>query len=344
MLLLRTAVILHLRQNTNLTVFTDFEDPFDLDFQQYVETEKPSFFLSCAEKDDQQDAVYFLEIKNLGVNFADILGMRKTLTTIDCWFLITQPSTEAVMRHVRMLHSQWRDGKSFPAPQTLPTLASNAPTPSLFSKVLTDCTEEAEKIVASAFLVASTLQKHLGLLERIESGKALKLADSSPLLDLLDKVAHKVLINIALSTSAQIPDILDTHFLLQTLLRLKQGGANLSEVYSSEVSQHDGLGADLAQLEGEVQVAAFASQELLSDAIVVEGKVEEVVGELVPIDNPLYNTYTAGIAKKVKSVPHHDIILQLNLQVGEGTGEEQQREFEEEFQWQLKTRSHTISN
>ena len=53
MLLLRTAVILHLRQNTNLTVFTDFEDPFDLDFQQYVETVKPSFFLSCAEKDDQ---------------------------------------------------------------------------------------------------------------------------------------------------------------------------------------------------------------------------------------------------------------------------------------------------
>ena len=42
MLLLRTAVILHLRQNTNLTIFTDFEDPFDLDFQQYVETEKPS--------------------------------------------------------------------------------------------------------------------------------------------------------------------------------------------------------------------------------------------------------------------------------------------------------------
>ena len=85
MLLLRTAVILHLRQNTNLTIFTDFEDPFDLDFQQYVETEKPSFFLSCAEKDDQQDAVYFLEMKNLGVNFADVLGMRKTLTTIDCW-------------------------------------------------------------------------------------------------------------------------------------------------------------------------------------------------------------------------------------------------------------------
>ena len=86
MLLLRTAVILHLRQNTNLTIFTDFEDPFDLDFQQYVETEKPSFFLSCAEKDDQQDAVYFLEMKNLGVNFADVLGMRKTLTTIDCWW------------------------------------------------------------------------------------------------------------------------------------------------------------------------------------------------------------------------------------------------------------------
>ena len=56
-------------------------------FFQYVETEKPSFFLSCAEFEDQQDAVYFLEIKNLGVNFADILGMRKTLTTIDCWYV-----------------------------------------------------------------------------------------------------------------------------------------------------------------------------------------------------------------------------------------------------------------
>ena len=56
-------------------------------FFQYVETEKPSFFLSCAEFEDEQDAVYFLEIKNLGVNFADILGMRKTLTTIDCWYV-----------------------------------------------------------------------------------------------------------------------------------------------------------------------------------------------------------------------------------------------------------------
>ena len=28
-----------------------------------------------------------MEIKNLGVNFADILGMRKTLTTIDCWYV-----------------------------------------------------------------------------------------------------------------------------------------------------------------------------------------------------------------------------------------------------------------
>ena len=51
---------------------------------------------------------------------------------------------------------------------------------------------------------------------------------------------------------------------------------------------------------GDVQVAAFAVQESLIGTIeVVEGKVEEVEGDLVPIDNPLYNKYTEGIAKKV---------------------------------------------
>ena len=186
------------------------------------------------------------------------------------------------------------------APQALPSLSSSMPTPSIFSTVLSACNDEAEKLVASALLVSSTLQKHLGLLERIEAGKSLRLADGSPLLGLLEKVAHLVLTNLSLVTSAQIPDILDTQFLLQTLLRLKNGGANLAEIYSSEVSQHEGLGADLAQLEGEVKVASFADQESLVGSIeVVEGKVEEVVGELVPIDNPLYNKYTEGIAKKV---------------------------------------------
>ena len=47
MLLLRTAVILHLRENTNLTVFTDFEDPFDLDFQQ-VRVESVFFNPMCS--------------------------------------------------------------------------------------------------------------------------------------------------------------------------------------------------------------------------------------------------------------------------------------------------------
>ena len=166
--------------------------------------------------------------------------------------------------------------------------------------MLAACTDDAGKLIASALLVASTLQKHLGLLERVEAGKALKLADDSPLLGLLEKVAHLVLANLSLATSAQIPDILDTQFLLQTLLRLQKGGAKLAEIYSSEVGKHEGLAADLDSLEGEIKVASFSGQESLFGSIeVVEGKVEEVVGELVPIDNPLYNTYTEGIAKKV---------------------------------------------
>ena len=56
-----------------------------------------------------------------------IVGMFSILFSLNCWthhiccrFLITQPSTEAVMRHVRMLHGQWRDEKNFPAPQVSP--------------------------------------------------------------------------------------------------------------------------------------------------------------------------------------------------------------------------------
>ena len=185
--------------------------------------------------------------------------------------------------------------------QVLPTLAATTPSPSIFSTVMAACTDDDEKLVASALLVASTLQKHLGLLERIEAGKSLRLADGSPLLGLLEKVTKKVLNNLSLCTSAQIPDILDRQFLLNVMIRLKKGGASLADIFNSEVSQHGGLGEALAEL-GDVQVAAFAVQESLIGTIeVVEGKVEEVEGDLVPIDNPLYNKYTEGIAKKVRN-------------------------------------------
>ena len=56
-----------------------------------------------------------------------IVGMFSILSSLDGWthhifrrFLITQPSTEAVMRHVRMLHGQWREERTFPAPQVSP--------------------------------------------------------------------------------------------------------------------------------------------------------------------------------------------------------------------------------
>ena len=187
------------------------------------------------------------------------------------------------------------------AAQVLPTLAASTPSPSIFSTVMAACTDDDEKLVASALLVASTLQKHLGLLERIEAGKSLRLADGSPLLGLLEKVTKKVLNNLSLCTSAQIPDILDRQFLLNVMIRLKKGGASLAEIFNSEVSQHEGLREALAEL-GDVQVAAFAAQESLIGTIeVVEGKVEEVEGDLVPIDNPLYNKYTEGIAKKVRN-------------------------------------------
>ena len=93
----------------------------------------------------------------------------------------------------------------------------------------------------------------------------------------------------------------------------------MAEIYSPEVGQHEGLGADLAQLEGEVKVAAFADQESLVGSIeVVEGKVEEVVGELVPIDNPLYNKYTEGIAKKVGEGTNLNTNTNTNTSTGRG--------------------------
>ena len=276
-----------------------------------------------------------MEIKNLGVNFADILGMRKTLTTIDCWYVFysilvgrldssylpqvpDNPTKHRGSYAARTYAPRSVEGgEDLPSSsglafccliifvniaQVLPPLAASTPSPSIFSTVMAACTDDDEKLVASALLVASTLQKHLGLLERIEAGKSLRLADGSPLLGLLEKVTKKVLNNLSLCTSAQIPDILDRQFLLNVMIRLKKGGASLAEIFNSEVSQHEGLGEALAEL-GDVQVAAFAAQESLIGTIeVVEGKVEEVEGDLVPIDNPLYNKYTEGIVKKVRNI------------------------------------------
>ena len=277
-----------------------------------------------------------MEIKNLGVNFADILGMRKTLTTIDCWYVyysillgrldslylpqvFDNPTKHRGSYAARTYAPRSVEGgEDFPSSsglafrglvifvnmavaQVLPTLAASTPSPCIFSTVMAACTDDDEKLVASALLVASTLQKHLGLLERIEAGKSLRLADGSPLLGLLEKVTKKVLNNLSLCTSTQIPDILDRQFLLNVMIRLKKGGASLAEIFNPEVSQHEGLGEALAE-HGDVQVAAFAAQESLIGTIeVVEGKVEEVEGDLVPIDNPLYNKYTEGIAKKVRN-------------------------------------------
>ena len=44
--------------------------------------------------------------------------------------------------------------------QVLPTLAATTPSPSIFSTVMAACTDDDEKLVASALLVASTPQKH----------------------------------------------------------------------------------------------------------------------------------------------------------------------------------------
>ena len=57
------------------------------------------------------------------------------------------------------------------------------------------------------------------------------------------------------------------------------------------------------QLAAQAQEMAMLKAQLVPrpHTITVEGKVEEVEGDLVPIDNPLYNKYTEGIAKKVRN-------------------------------------------
>ena len=107
-LLLRTATITHFQENTTITVFTDFEDPFDRTFQQFVAIEKPSFILSAAKKDDIQDSLFFLGIKNLGLNFADVFGMEKTLVEVRAWYSTVQPGSAVFVSKVKVLYKEWR--------------------------------------------------------------------------------------------------------------------------------------------------------------------------------------------------------------------------------------------
>ena len=113
LLLLRTATITHFQKNTNITVFTNFEDPFDLVFQRFVAVEKPSFILSAAFQDDIEDSLFFLGIKNLGLNFADVFGMEKTLVEVKAWYSTVQPSLAVFISRVKVLYKEWRAQLSY---------------------------------------------------------------------------------------------------------------------------------------------------------------------------------------------------------------------------------------
>ena len=85
--------------------------------------------------------------------------------------------------------------------------------------MLADCKDASQKLLAGGLLVAAALQKHLGLQERAVPGEFLAVPPFSPLPALLDSVSLLLLSHLSLATPSQLPDILDTQFLLRTLHR-----------------------------------------------------------------------------------------------------------------------------
>jgi hypothetical protein len=269
LLLLRMATILHLQQNTKTTVFTDFEDPFDPTFQNFVKVEKPSFFLSSAQELDQ-DALFFLEIKNLGLNFADVFGMRRTLVSVFAWYSSVQLSKASVVGRVKVLQRMWRARQPttwMPPPLPLPSTTPHACHLAAFTS--SDQAPPETRQVLAAALLCSVLQSALPLLYRVVPGQSL--AFIKPKNKKLEQAAFLLLPYLA--SSAHVADILDTQFLLLTLRRIAENAlssapaTSLVSLCMAEVAMAPFLLSDLQHLDTVVPQWCLLRKDLATELL-----------------------------------------------------------------------------
>ena len=332
LLLLRSAIILHFKTNTNISVLTKFEDPFDPNFQHFVKTEKPSFLLSAAEKNDEQDALFFLGIQNLGLNFADVFGAQKTLVSVFVWYSSNQPSRDFFIR--MKLYNQWKI-KQPKEPKQLLEVFKLLPSSPPWACTLPwlehgDLQPPELRLVLASLLLSSTLQDHLPLLDRLQPGQSLT-TTSAKVSKLLEQAVDLMLNHLYLANPSSIADILDTQFFLSILMRLAMNATqekpvnSLVSLFQNEVQKVPTLQADLQFLNTKIELGSLCTKEqgeaLKGEIQIVKERSSSMPSSLLRIDNPLYKSYTK------------DQQLYDGLEVQQKQGEARYKKFEEKYHW-----------
>ena len=108
LLLLRTAVVYHFQNATDIDVLTKYESPFDEDFTNHVQENKPTFILSSFEQKEERKitrkTLTFLQFQSLGINFAEIEEMSMDVATISAWFCTSSTLPPDIQKHLLHQH------------------------------------------------------------------------------------------------------------------------------------------------------------------------------------------------------------------------------------------------
>jgi len=325
--LLREIVIAHFRSNTNISVLTQFQTPFDEKFIEFVGKEKPCFILStCGDKDkfeeNQQMTLFFIQYQNLGINFAELQEITKSVVSIFGWYSMSQPKSLKFANCVKDLFLQW--AQTHPKveqshEEDLVNLSENVPYGNIIESLAkiafeNEDNKHAKEGMIFITVVAEVLKTHCGIFERIEPGTYYFMSETSRIRTLVEFICEKMSIGMKHVNKEMLSNSLDIQFLLRIANIFKENakGADkkmsVADIFSKEISEHSEILSDLKQLSTNFGVdflGPFSLPDESFNEFDVEKKQIESVSIadksfLVKIDNPIYNGYTKDLLGKSK--------------------------------------------
>ena len=326
LLLLREVVILHFRNNTKISVFTDFETPYDEKFIAYVGKEKPCFILStCGDPEifaqNQQMTLFFIQYQNLGINFAELQEISKSLVSIFGWYSMSQPKSVKFSNFVKDLYSQWTQTQetieSRPE-EDVENVTENVPYGNLiesFANISSnlDDNKAAKEAMIFVTVVAEVLKNRCGIFDRIEPETYYTMAETSKIRALVNFISEKMLSGMKHAKQEMLSDAMDIQFLLRISFIFKENSVNkdakvsVADLFGKQISEHAEILSDLKELSNSFPgmdfVGPFSFPEGCFSEFDVEKKEIESVSDskqsyLMKIDNPIYNQYTKDIIDK----------------------------------------------
>jgi len=324
--LLREVVIVHFSKNTKISVFTDFETPFDEKFIAFVGKEKPCFILStCGDSEifeqNQQMTLFFIQYQNLGINFAELQEISKSLVSIFGWYSMSQPKSEKFANFAKDLFVQWSQTQttqeSIPE-DDLENVSENVPYGNLIESLANissnmDDNKAAKEAMIFVTVVAEVLKTHCGIFDRIEPGVYYTMTETSKIRALVDFLSEKMISGMKHANQKMLSDAMDIQFLLRIAYIFQKNGSqtdakvSVADLFAKEITEHGEILSDLKQLSNSFPGIDFLSDFSFPEGCLNEFDIEkkeiESVAEvkksyLMKIDNPIYNQYTKDILDK----------------------------------------------